>query len=121
MKNLFKIRFGIQWNIAIFLISASLFSGITTQAFAQESGQSTYKSSTALNSTQAKKESPEHPVNTVNSTVQKNSETRAANIQDTPHSPKRELSAFFKVGIAINIAMIITFAYWFVGQWRQQK
>ncbi|MDH5573219.1 MAG: hypothetical protein OEY89_15770 [Gammaproteobacteria bacterium] len=37
------------------------------------------------------------------------------------HTQKRELSSFFKLGIAINIAMILTFAYWFIGQWRQQK
>jgi len=33
----------------------------------------------------------------------------------------RELSAFFILGIAINIIMIITFAWWFAGQWRQSK
>ena len=33
----------------------------------------------------------------------------------------RELSAFFILGIVINIIMIITFAWWFTGQWRQSK
>ncbi|MDH5484869.1 MAG: hypothetical protein OEY43_06485 [Gammaproteobacteria bacterium] len=34
---------------------------------------------------------------------------------------KRELSAFFKVGLGINFVMLVVFIYWAVGQWRQNK
>jgi len=33
----------------------------------------------------------------------------------------REMSPFFKIGIAINILMIIFFAWWFSTQWRAKK
>ncbi len=33
----------------------------------------------------------------------------------------RGLSAFFILGIAINIIMAITFAWWFTGEWRKSK
>lgn len=33
----------------------------------------------------------------------------------------REMSPFFKIGIAINIIMIIFFAWWFSTQWRAKK
>ena len=114
MQNVFNI----QWSTAIFLISVSLFSAVVTPAFALASGQATEKSSNTLNSTKAKIGFSEH---TVNSTVQKDTKTKTPSKEDSSHSPVRELSGFFKIGIAINIAMILTFAYWFVGQWRQQK
>ena len=47
----------------------------------------------------------------------KNTQNRKKVIVDD----SRELSAFFILGIAINIIMIITFAWWFTGQWRQSK
>jgi len=46
------------------------------------------------------------------------------------HTPERKhilieesrgLSGFFILGIVINVIMIIVFAWWFIGQWRQSK
>ncbi len=45
----------------------------------------------------------------------------SSGMQDTPAKPrkqKRKLSAFFKVGIALNITMIVTFIWWASRQWR---
>ena len=33
----------------------------------------------------------------------------------------REMSPFFKLGIAINIIMILTFGWWFSKEWRRKK
>ena len=33
----------------------------------------------------------------------------------------REMSPFFKLGIAINIVMVIIFSWWFSTQWRAKK
>jgi len=33
----------------------------------------------------------------------------------------RGLSAFFILGIGINIVMVITFAWWFSSEWRKSK
>ncbi len=32
--------------------------------------------------------------------------------------PRQQLTGFFKIGIALNIAMMLTFAWWAVRQWR---
>ena len=104
--------------MAIFITLTYLSMVVTTQALALDSSQTTHKSSNILNATNVEIKSPEHPIN---SAVPNNTGAGVANHKDKSLSPKRELSAFFKIGIAINIAMILTFAYWFVGQWRQQK
>ena len=53
---------------------------------------------------------------------------RAPVIQNTPTHRKeiliddsRNLSAFFILGIIINIVMIIVFGWWFSKEWRKQK
>lgn len=33
----------------------------------------------------------------------------------------REMSPFFKLGIAINIVMILVFGWWFSKEWRRKK
>ena len=33
----------------------------------------------------------------------------------------REMSPFFKLGIAINIVMILVFGWWFSKEWRRRK
>lgn len=33
----------------------------------------------------------------------------------------REMSPFFKLGIAINIIMVIVFGWWFRKEWRRKK
>lgn len=33
----------------------------------------------------------------------------------------RKMSTFFKIGIAINIIMVILFSWWFSTQWRAKK
>ncbi|MDH5368383.1 MAG: hypothetical protein OEW99_00040 [Gammaproteobacteria bacterium] len=33
----------------------------------------------------------------------------------------REMSPFFKLGIAINIIMVLTFGWWFSKEWRRKK
>jgi len=53
----------------------------------------------------------------LNTTHAKNTHTKKKVLIDD----SRELSAFFILGIAINIIMIIAFARWFAGQWRQSK
>lgn len=42
-----------------------------------------------------------------------NSERKKVLIEES-----REMSPFFKLGIAINIVMILVFGWWFAGQWR---
>jgi len=49
------------------------------------------------------------------------SEQQAATIENQnspPITPRRKLSSFFKLGIAINIAMMLTFFWWARRQWR---
>lgn len=53
---------------------------------------------------------------------------RAPVVQNTPTDRKeilvndsRSLSAFFILGIIINIVMILTFGWWFSKEWRRQK
>jgi len=61
-----------------------------------------------------------HPVLT-DAKVSPNS---SANLQSNdlrPQPRKRKLSAFFKIGIALNIIMMLSFAWWAIGQWRMIK
>ena len=43
------------------------------------------------------------------------------NQKESQPNEKRELSSFFKIGIGLNIVMLMAFIYWAVGQWRQNK
>jgi len=45
----------------------------------------------------------------------------AAKQQGHPHREPKELPVFFIIGIAINFAMMTTFAWWFIGEWRKTK
>jgi len=38
-----------------------------------------------------------------------------------PQKRERKLSGFFKIGIALNIIMMFSFAWWAAGQWRRKK
>ena len=55
----------------------------------------------------------------------KNQETFTAtdntNIKHVLIEESREMSPFFKLGIAINIVMILTFGWWFSKEWRRRK
>jgi len=70
------------------------------------------------------------PVNTLSATpdpspiaVKSLSESSTSAKDESPHTGKRErkLSAFFKLGIALNIIMIFAFAWWATNQWRMTK
>jgi len=67
---------------------------------------------------------------TINSMANTNVEIRPSDNQVRNNTPERKhiliedsrgLSGFFILGIVINVIMIIVFAWWFVGQWRQSK
>ncbi len=70
------------------------------------------------------------PVNTLSATLD-SSQTAAKSLSDSstaapdenlhPGKRERKLSAFFKIGIALNIIMIFSFAWWATNQWRMTK
>jgi len=45
----------------------------------------------------------------------------AAKQKHKSQTEPKELPVFFIIGIAINFAMMTTFAWWFVGEWRKTK
>lgn len=47
--------------------------------------------------------------------------TDNTNIKHVLIEESREMSPFFKLGIAINIVMILTFGWWFSKEWRRRK
>ena len=61
-----------------------------------------------------------------------NNQYKAGQISTSPDTPDktppkttsdepRELSMFFKIGIGLNIVMLIAFYSWAIRQWRQSK
>lgn len=108
MKNL---TFPYQRNsflqvLSICIMLAILFPGLPVHA---EPAYSKQAISTATNNKTVTSD--------LNTPHAKNTHTKKKVLIDD----SRELSAFFILGIAINIIMIITFARWFAGQWRQSK
>ena len=56
---------------------------------------------------------------TARETLTQNTAHPSAEIK--PPEQKRELSMFFKIGIALNIIMLTAYMTWAVRQWRQSK
>jgi predicted PurR-regulated permease PerM len=46
-----------------------------------------------------------------------NSEKSSTSSPDKPH----ELSVFFAIGIAINIILVVFFAFWFSREWNRKR
>ncbi len=61
-----------------------------------------------------------HPVLT-DAKVLPNSSANLQNNDLHPQPRERKLSAFFKIGIALNIIVMFSFAWWATGQWRMKK
>ncbi len=67
---------------------------------------------------------PESDADQTNSPVVKSAGMDKISQSDTdtqPGNEPRELSVFFKIGIAINIVMMLLFAVWFVSEWKKQN
>jgi len=66
-------------------------------------------------------------INIVNNSIQQKSiqivslPTKPAEQKKILLEEPRNLSAFFILGIVINIVMFIIFAWWFAGQWKKTK
>ena len=54
-----------------------------------------------------------------NSQRQLSTTTETIEIKKILIEDSREMSPFFKLGIAINIVMILLFGWWFSNQWRE--
>jgi len=99
--------------IAVFLICTCLSLTFSASALINSHNEPENTNNSIINN------ADQVDIYTVNKDAQTATETKSK--KTDLHTQKRELSSFFKLGIAINIAMILTFAYWFIGQWRQQK
>ena len=58
---------------------------------------------------------------TPNSHRQLTTATDTTNRKNVLIEESREMSPFFKLGIAINIVMILVFGWWFSNQWRENN
>jgi len=81
----------------------------------------------ADSSTSANTEQPDKAITYQHKMPEPGNKNHVVSIELNKNSKKilieesREMSPFFKLGIAINIIMILVFAWWFRKEWRSKK
>jgi hypothetical protein len=66
-------------------------------------------------------DSPVHSFKSTNTSQNQPQDQNKHNRKKILIDDSRGLSAFFILGIAINIIMAVTFAWWFTREWRKTK
>ena len=103
-----------KMSIIQFLSICLLLTGITAPALVYSDSSIPTNTNAASTTITNKHKTPNS--NRTLSTTQKLADRKEILIDDS-----RDLSAFFTLGIIINIIMAITFGWWFSKEWRRQK
>ena len=99
-------------------ISLTLLTAISPIPAYSESGAAMDINQAGINSTS---NNVVHKHKTPNSHRQITTTTNITNNKKILIEDSREMSPFFKLGIAINIIMILLFGRWFSNQWRENN